>query len=304
MSEKIREALACVPSDDRATWVMLGMALKSELGESGREIWDTWSRQSESYKESSAEVVWKSFKASGGVTINTLFHFAIQHGWTPGPDHKESTADELQARRRVNEERDREAARLKEENRAKAAKKARYILDNCHLEQHAYLESKGWKEMTGLVWRPEPDNNLLVIPMLAAGVLIGCQMIDRTGAKKFLGGQRSAGAEFVIGQKGRDFVCEGYATGLSVRDALAALKIPARIHVCFSDSNMVKIGKALGDCFVIADNDVSRAGHKAAEKIGMPFWMSEREGEDFNDFSQRVKLFKASQSLRAAVLYK
>lgn len=43
--ERIREALQFIPSTDRDTWLRMGMAIKSELGEAGFELWDNWSRQ-------------------------------------------------------------------------------------------------------------------------------------------------------------------------------------------------------------------------------------------------------------------
>ena len=43
-----------------------------------------------------------------------------------------------------------------------------------------------------------------------------------------------------------------------------------------------------GAAFVIADNDVSKAGEKAAIRTGLPWRMSEVVGEDANDLHQRA----------------
>src|SRR5262245_55661320 len=42
-AERVRDALAHVPADDRQVWLSIGMALKHEFGEAGRMLWDEWS---------------------------------------------------------------------------------------------------------------------------------------------------------------------------------------------------------------------------------------------------------------------
>jgi putative DNA primase/helicase len=300
MTDRIRSALAHIPAGDRALWVEAGMALHSELRDGGREIWTSWSMQAENYNAAAAASVWRSFKA-GSITIASLYHRAIEHGWVPDKDYQPPSPAELQAHQRANAARDRAEAALKAKEQAGAARRARWILDNCRIDLHPYLSNKGFQEMTGLVWRPK-DESLLAIPMSVSGSLVGVQLVSPEGKKKFLKGQRTSGAEFVIGTKGRDWLVEGYATGLSLRDCLAALKQHYRIHVCFSAWNLVKVAQRLPDCLVVADNDESGAGKAAAEKTGRPFWMSDRIGEDLNDCCRRVKLFKASQSIRKFVL--
>jgi putative DNA primase/helicase len=110
-------------------------------------------------------------------------------------------------------------------------------------------------------------------------------------------GQRTSNAEFIWDNKGPHVLCEGYATGLSIRAAMKALKRRYTLHVCFSAGNMEKIAASLQGGFLVADNDASQTGLNTAKKIGWPFWMSDITGEDFNDFHQRVGLFKSSQSL-------
>lgn len=68
--ERIRAALAFIPSTDRETWVQIGMAVKSELGDDGFNLWDGWSRSAPSYNEKDAKSVWRSFH-SNGITIAT-----------------------------------------------------------------------------------------------------------------------------------------------------------------------------------------------------------------------------------------
>jgi phage/plasmid primase-like uncharacterized protein len=181
-----------------------------------------------------------------------------------------------------------------------AAGKAAWILKQCRFGKHDYLKSKGFPEEEGNVWVNE-GHQILVIPMRMNSTLLGCQLIDQYGVKKFLSGQKTAGAEFVFDNKGDHILCEGYATALSVRMALKSLKKRYTIHVCFSAGNMVKVASALGGGFVVADNDESGTGERVAKQIGWSYWMSDQVGEDANDAHQRLGLFKFSQSLTRSI---
>jgi putative DNA primase/helicase len=177
----------------------------------------------------------------------------------------------------------------------KAASKAAWILNQTSLAAHPYLVRKGFAEERGNVWDVD-GKQILVIPMRANGKLVGCQMIEKE--KRFLSGQKSKGASFVIDAKGFPLFCEGYATGLSVRAAMKAMNIRYTIHICFSASNLIHIAKAIPGGMVVADSDP--VGEKSAVETGKPFWLSDTTGEDFNDFHVRVGLFRASQSLKTA----
>jgi len=189
-----------------------------------------------------------------------------------------------------------QAERRRIEQQEAAAKKAGWIMHQCQIAHHPYLEAKGFKDEQGNVWKTE-DGLVLVIPMRVGHRLVGCQLIREDGEKKFLFGQRTSAAEFVFDNKGPHILCEGYATGLSIRAAMKALKRRYTLHICFSAGNMIKIASALPAGLVVADNDESRTGEDAAKRIGWPYWMPPAVGQDFNDFMQDVKLFKASQAL-------
>ena len=188
-----------------------------------------------------------------------------------------------------------------------AASKAQWILKQCQFAKHDYLKAKGFPDEQGNIWKTE-DTELLVVPMRSGGQLVGCQLIDPTGSKKFLFGQQTSYAEFVFDNKGVHVLCEGYATALSVRLALKNMKIPYTLHVCFSAGNMVKIADRLPGGFVVADHDKensvtgSRAGHEAAKKIGWPFWMPPDQGMDANDWHLKVGLFKFAQSVTRSLI--
>lgn len=183
----------------------------------------------------------------------------------------------------------------------KAAQRAETMLAECELMQHQYLASKGFPDAMANVWRAE-DQNILCIPMRSAGAIVGMQMISPDGDKKFLYGQRSGGAEFVIGRAGQHVLCEGYATGLSVQRALSSMKLSAVIHITFSAGNMKRIASGLGGGFVVADNDESGTGQRVAAEIGWPFWISDRTGEDANDYCQRGGVFKLAMGLKKLFL--
>jgi len=177
-----------------------------------------------------------------------------------------------------------------------AIQRAIAMLNGSGFSTHPYLERKGFADEQGNVLWVE-GKPVLLIPMRVAGSLVGLQQIDADGGKKFLYGQRTSGASFTFDNKGVNIVCEGYATALSVRAAMKQMKQRYTLHVCFSAGNMVKVASGLERGIVIADNDASGTGQEAAQKIGWPTWMSDRTGEDANDFHMRVGMFAFTQSL-------
>lgn len=162
----------------------------------------------------------------------------------------------------------------------RATRKAGWIMHQTKKTTHPYLARKGFPEEKGYVW-----DKLLIIPMRLKGNLVGCQMIDEMGNKKFLTGQITKGASAVFDAKGRDIVCEGYATALSIRRVMKSIGKRYKIHVAFSAGNVVEIAKDL-NCIIIADHDP--IGIKMAKSTGKPFWISDVEGEDFNDAEARL----------------
>lgn len=284
----IADAIRCIPADDRETWVTMGMAVKSELGNDGFDIWDGWSRSSDRYQNSSALAVWRSIKPQGGVTVLTLYKAAREFGWkgdgTVAPLRPvarfDTTADEALA-----------------ERQRQAAQKAAMMLSDCELDVHPYFASKGFPEQLVNVL----DRELAVIPMLIDGAVAGCQTIDADGAKKFLYGQRSGGAEFVMGQSGIHVLCEGYATALSAQAVLRNLKTPYLIHTTFSAGNMKRIAQGLPGGVVLADNDASGTGERVAREIGWPYWMSNVVGEDFNDAHMRLGTFSLAMQMKGVM---
>jgi putative DNA primase/helicase len=244
-------------------------------------ILDKWVRvgtQDHPRKQNGAYI----FDGHKGALINFAVHdkhilFKSEEPYIPDPNaHKKMLAAKQEG----------------EQRQKKAAGKAAFILNNSVKEQHPYLIRKGFVDK-GLVW-----NGLLVLPMRVNQNLVGCQLISQDGTKRFLSGQRTKGASLVIDAKGRHILCEGFATGMSVRRAMKYLRERYTIHVCFSAGNMLEVAKGLPDPLVIADNDP--IGIATAQKIAPHYWVGEA-GEDFNDAEQRIGTASAADSLRLFV---
>jgi putative DNA primase/helicase len=189
-----------------------------------------------------------------------------------------------------------------EAKRKRAGEKAEWILSQCELATHPYLEAKGFPDEKANVWTTDDGKRLLVIPMRVGTQIVGCQLIDENGSKKFLSGQRTSDAAFVINNRGPAVLCEGYATALSIRAALAAIKARYTLFVCFSAHNLGRLAKALPRGLVVADNDASATGERVAKETGWPYFMPPDVGMDFNDYHRATSLFKCSQALRSALL--
>lgn len=189
------------------------------------------------------------------------------------------------------------ASQDRQEEAKRAAAKAGWILHQCKEDIHPYLASKGFPDESGNVWEGK-----LVVPMRINGRLIGCQIIDEKGEKKFLKGQTTKGAAFVMDAKGVPIFCEGFATALSVRAAMKLIKIRYTIYCCFSASNMEHIGRQVGGGIVVCDSDANHVGENAARGTGKPYWISDSPGFDFNDEWQTKGEFQASQSLKKVLL--
>jgi putative DNA primase/helicase len=182
-----------------------------------------------------------------------------------------------------------------------AMQRAVGMLNGSGLSTHPYLEAKGFPDEQGnVLW--QDGKPVLLIPMRVAGNLVGLQQIDEDGGKKFLYGQRTSNAVFTFDNKGMNVLCEGYATALSVRLAFKQMKQRYTLHVCFSAGNMAKVAAGLEPGLLIADNDASGTGQRVAEESGWKYWLSDRIGEDANDFHQRVGLFGFTQSLTQSML--
>lgn len=210
----------------------------------------------------------------------------------------------------------RDAARKQQEQKHRdAARRAAELLRETRPAPHDYLYRKGFPHADGLVL---PDGGLLV-PMRdwKSNELRGAQVIRWTDTeeepgvmrwvKKMSYGMQPRGAVLRLGSRHATemIFCEGYATGLSIEAAVNQMRLNAMVLVCFSDSNMVHVASLAtgGRRYVFADHDRvnkktgTRAGHEAARKTGLPYCMSEIEGEDANDLHARAGLLTVCRLL-------
>jgi len=292
---RAESALRFISPVERDVWVQMGMALQSEYGDAARDVWLDWSRQADSFREMDALAVWKSFRGAG-VSIATLYHEAKCNGWRDKGLQK-PTQQQIEAQHQAAAERLTKEGQERARSAQAAAEKAKWIMDQCKPEKHAYLDSKGFPDLEGLVWRPEQETNLLCIPMRVGRNLAGLQLIDKSGGKKYLSGQVTAHAEYCMDSGGlspTNWWVEGYASGLSLRACLHALSLRYRIHVTFSAGNL---GRMAHGGYVIADNDASGTGEAAAQATGLPYWMAPEVGQDINDYHQQHGTFQASQAI-------
>jgi putative DNA primase/helicase len=216
-------------SDDRETWLAIGMALKAEFGPDAFEAWDRWSSDAPNYCAKACKASWRGFKAkSGGYTIGTVVKFAQDGGFKFEPGAKPSGEQlaELARRRAERAERARREAAERQRNAATAMERALATWKaSTQVGESAYLQRK-------LIDGPESIrysvDGGIVIPMLRYDLpreqaLKGVQIIGADGSKKFTWGMEKPGTACrlglpVVGEP--VFVCEGWATGMSIRMAL------------------------------------------------------------------------------------
>lgn len=181
--------------------------------------------------------------------------------------------------------------------RARAGKLACEIIARCSYLPHPYLARKGFPAEQGLV----DTDGRLVVPMRDArryDTVLSVQHIADDGSKRFLAGGTAKGAVYMVGS-GEDVLCEGYATGLSVRAGMAKLYRQARVIVCFSAGNLVWVAQRFRNAFVVADHDISGTGEKAARETGLRWAMPEGVG-DANDLHQAEGIGAVGDLIRRA----
>ena len=278
--ERVRSALSHLSPESRGVWVRQAMAIKSEFGEDGFEMWDQWSSLSSAYRAIDARHVWKSVKAGKGIGIGSLFYDAKQAGWKDDSNYKQPSATEIEKRRQLRAQRDAEAAAHGAAMHESVAEMARAIWEAAEpCDTHPYLARKGVKSF-GLrygdfeVERLDDETGEITITKMKALLV---PLLDRSqqiwslqaisskegGAKLLLKNGRKSGNFFVIGKPqtigGRHvfILVEGYATGASVHEATGHMVV-----VCIDASNLRNVARQLRerdpDAVIVvgADNDL------------------------------------------------
>lgn len=84
LPDDISDMLRVIPSDDRETWLAVGMALHSASpGDYGFSLWVEWSKTTAkgNFKLRDCKRVWASFKSDGGITVGTIEKLARENGY-------------------------------------------------------------------------------------------------------------------------------------------------------------------------------------------------------------------------------
>lgn len=337
--DRIGTALNFVPADDRETWLRMGMAIKSELGDSGFDLWDGWSQQSESYKNGDARDVWRSIKPDGGVTIRTLFHEAKASGWHDDSTYQPPSPEDLVERQRKAAERAAREQEIIQRERHEAASKAAAILkaatpaqaDLPYLVRKQIAPADTLREIDAraaaslLGYQPksggEPlTGRLLVVPVKQGDSISTLELIDGDGRKTALAGRGTKAGGYwatdrLPGGQGQGvtlLIGEGVATVLSASEATGHPAIAA-----LSSGNMPVVAKAMRERCPAAElvilADVVKADGKpdphaieAAQSVGgklaVPDFGADRDPgmTDFNDMAVTIGKDAVKRTIQSA----
>lgn len=197
--------------------------------------------------------------------------------------------------------------RQQEQRHKRAADEAKAMLARAEWAPAAYMYYKGFKERLARHAKPEwrhgyahMVDGAMFVPMYSlSGDIVGAQFIrwlpdEQQYEKKMLSGTRAKGAVFRFGNEraSTSWLCEGFATGITIKLALEQMRFQDAVLCCFSDSNLVHVSPHVaGRKFVFADNDKSGAGERAAKATGLPYCMAPDIGDDANDVHVKQGLF-------------
>lgn len=205
--DRVREALQFIPAGGHDERFRIGCMVKSELGDTGRDLWDEWR---DGRGDDEAASVWKSISETGALKIGTLFHEAKASGWRDDGRYQKPTPEELAERKRIAAERAvKEEAEIARE-RADTAKNAAAILKAATEAKadHPYLSRKRVSPVatlreidagaatTILGYPPKSGGDLLtgrllVVPVQQGDWLSTLELIDESGRKAALAGRGS-----------------------------------------------------------------------------------------------------------------
>jgi putative DNA primase/helicase len=244
--------LQCVASDERETWLAVGMALKHEFGDAAFEAYDSWSAGAANYNARAVNASWRGFRAkAGGYTIGTLIKLAKDGGYRfdsssrPSPEMMQAAEQRrLQRMARIRDEQN------KREAQAGVAEHVALFEWRAALREGTspYVVKKGIAQPEGVRYTPEGG---LLLPMMRYDLpreqsMKGLQTIGSEGTKKFTFGVAKTGCSSRLGllEVGKPLiVCEGWATGMSLRMAQEAIfgsrKVP--VFVAFDAYNLVSV---------------------------------------------------------------
>ena len=251
--QQIKAALSYIPAHDRDVWWRMAMAVKSKLGEEGFTLWNDWSATGDTYNPATANTVWRSAGASGGITIASLFGLAKKHGYRPEQPYHPVDPAEMLRRARERQEAERIERENTEASHREAARKAADLWSraNPHPDpNHAYLARKG---VPAVGVRQMDD--ALIVPLYGADkALVGLQFIQPDGQKRFITGTRKAGSWCVLKPEGIPpadwdtiLIAEGWATAASLHTATG---LP--VFIAFDCGNLSAVARYIRQQFPAA----------------------------------------------------
>lgn len=263
----------------------------------------------------------KSGKGDGRVNVDdlkvTAFNWKLGQSatiWLKNRDSLTHAEKRQFAERRAKDEAD------QRERAARAAYVAEILIGAAKLGPHPYLVRKGFQsehvlvvpraaviEIGGQYLVPDGAREAILLQARHDHHITSAQLIWEDGTKKFLAGGEMGGASHRISRGSETWLCEGFATGLSLRAALKALNRSATVLCCFSASNIATVARSVdGKCFVAADNDKpleqfggKGTGEHYAEASGKPYLMPLVVGTDFNDMHMSDGIFAVQRSISA-----
>lgn len=278
--DEIEKALSHIdPNLSRDEWTEIGMAIKSELGDSGFDIWNAWSQRADNYRANDARDTWKSIKASGGIGIGTLIFHAKRGGYRSDNSQPQRITPQDAAARRERREADaaREAEETKRRQDQAAADAQAMWADAQPFTGHEYTDRKAIQN-PGVVrigtYRRWHDGGMIEIP---GAMLIPAR--DENGKittlqsyfpdddnplgrdRDYLPGGKKQGSYFNIGKptgKPDELITigEGLATVASAQNACGGTGV-----VAFDAGNLIHIARIMrkkrpdARIVILADND-------------------------------------------------
>jgi putative DNA primase/helicase len=237
---------------------------------------------------------------------------------------REFTPEEKQAwRKKMDDAKaQREAEAVRE--RAECATRSAQMWEQAQEISHPY----GVRKQVGTEGSRVLNGELLIPLRHGPGAIVGLQRIAEDGEKKFLKGTPITGAYTVLGKPsklGPVVICEGWATGMSIRAATGYCVV-----VAFNAGNIKPVAKKIraalpeAEIIIAADDDaftVRPASHPQAgeawnpgvlaaveaateirAKIATPRWEDERgKGTDFNDLHISESLESVKTRINSAI---
>ncbi|MFA6698993.1 MAG: PriCT-2 domain-containing protein [Thiomicrospira sp.] len=271
------------PNVARDDWVRVLMAIKSEFGDSARDVAMTWSMDADNYDSKDFAATWKSIRSGGGVKVGSLIALAKQNGFRfepIEPTQAERMKAEMKAREQVRAQQTKLEEEAKQQGYLIAQEKTQTLLAQAKKAQHghAYLVKKG---LGGAVLPSilQVGGNLVIPVCHFEGERIrrpipyqspiysqdwqawSAQFINANGGKWFMKGGRVQGGFFPLRfdyQVNSFVICEGMATGLTIA---SFYDYASNVICAFNAGNLARVAQAFKSNFpmaaftIAADND-------------------------------------------------